>query len=99
MPFTFIIHNRSYCGGYLYVQFQLFLYRAIFWTGGQSLCRFILDGGPDFPGKFLAGKRVLDLGCGSGAASIAAVMSGAKKPVFANDIDQVNCMALMLKTY
>jgi predicted nicotinamide N-methyase len=106
MPFTFIIHNRSYCGGYLYVQFQLFLYRAIFWPGGQSLCRFILDGGPEFPagnskfsGKFLAGKRVLDLGCGSGAASIAAVMSGAKKPVFANDIDQVNCMALMLKTY
>jgi ribosomal protein L11 methylase PrmA len=40
-------------------------------------------------GKFLKGKRVLDLGCGSGAATLAALKAGANKPVYANDIDQV----------
>ena len=61
--------------------------RSIFWPGGQALSRYILDGGRD---KFLTGKRVLDLGCGSGAASLAALKAGAKKPVYANDIDQVS---------
>ena len=67
--------------------------RSIFWPGGQALCRYILDGGRD---KFLTGKRVLDLGCGSGAASLAALKAGAKKPVYANDIDQVSQSPTML---
>jgi predicted nicotinamide N-methyase len=72
----------------LFPNFNLitFTFRSIFWPGGQALCRYILDGGRE---KFLAGKRVLDLGCGSGAACLAAIKAGAKKPVYANDIDQV----------
>lgn len=66
---------------------------SIFWPGGQALCRYILDGGRE---KFLAGKRVLDLGCGSGAACLAAIKAGAKKPVYANDIDQVALMSVLL---
>jgi len=56
----------------LFPNFNLitFTFRSIFWPGGQALCRYILDGGRE---KFLAGKRVLDLGCGSGAACLAAI--------------------------
>jgi len=57
---------------------------AIFWPGGQVLARFILD----HPAT-VAKKRVLDLGSGCGAVSIAAKRSGATG-VVANDIDP-NC--------
>ena len=55
---------------------------AIYWPGGQVLARTVLDN----PG-LVRGRRVLELGCGCGALSLAAVRSGAIA-VTANDIDQ-----------
>ena len=51
------------------------------WAGGQALARYLLDH-PDE----VQGKRVLDLGSGSGLAAIAAALAGAAA-VTANDID------------
>jgi predicted nicotinamide N-methyase len=45
---------------------------AFAWAGGQALARHVLD----HP-ELVAGKRVLDLGSGSGLVAIAAAMSGA----------------------
>jgi predicted nicotinamide N-methyase len=56
-------------------------YWAFAWPGGQALARFILD----HP-ELVEGKRVLDVGAGSGLASIAAMKAGALVAV-ANDID------------
>ena len=42
------------------------------WPGGQALARHILD-----HSGTVAGRRVLDLGCGCGQVSLAAAMSGA----------------------
>uniref|UniRef100_S4RY85 Electron transfer flavoprotein beta subunit lysine methyltransferase n=1 Tax=Petromyzon marinus TaxID=7757 RepID=S4RY85_PETMA len=56
-------------------------YWAIYWPGGQVLARFLLDQ----PGV-VAGRAVLDLGSGCGAAAIAAAKAGASL-VVANDID------------
>jgi predicted nicotinamide N-methyase len=60
------------------------------WLGGQALARFILDH-PDM----VAGRRVLDLGAGSGVAGIAAGMAGAAV-VTANDIDPYATAAIEL---
>ena len=54
---------------------------AVFWPGGQTLARFILD----FP-NVVKSKRVLDLGCGCGASTIASLMSGCSI-CEANDVD------------
>ena len=54
---------------------------AIYWPGGQVLARTILHNP-----RLLRGRRVLDLGSGCGALSLAAVRSGAES-VTANDID------------
>jgi predicted nicotinamide N-methyase len=54
---------------------------AIAWLGGQALARYVLDH-PDE----VAGKRVLDLGSGSGLVAIAARLAGAAS-VLASDID------------
>jgi predicted nicotinamide N-methyase len=51
------------------------------WAGGQALARHLLDH-PDE----VRGKRVLDVGSGSGLAAIAAALAGAAS-VTANDID------------
>ncbi|XP_059084553.1 electron transfer flavoprotein beta subunit lysine methyltransferase-like [Tigriopus californicus] len=56
-------------------------YWAIYWPGGQVMTRFVLD----HP-AWISGRRVLDLGCGCGATSMACVKSGAMS-VCANDID------------
>ena len=56
-------------------------YWAFAWPGGQALARYILDN-PDL----VAGKRVLDVGAGSGIAAIAAMRAGAARSE-ANDID------------
>jgi len=57
------------------------LYWIFCWASGQVLARFLLDE----PAR-VKGKRVLDFGCGSGVAGIAAAQAGAAE-VIACDID------------
>lgn len=57
-------------------------YWAFCWGSGQALARYLLTN-PDI----VAGRRVLDLGSGSGVAGIAASLAGARS-VIACDIDQ-----------
>jgi predicted nicotinamide N-methyase len=54
---------------------------ATAWTGGQALARYVLDNP-----HLVAGRRVLDVGSGSGLVAIAAALAGAAE-VTANDID------------
>ena len=54
---------------------------AFAWSGGQALATYVLD----HP-EAVAGKRVLDLACGSGMVGIAAMQAGAAA-VLCNDID------------
>ena len=54
---------------------------AFAWSGGQALAVYVLD----HP-EVVAGKRVLDLACGSGLVGIAAMQAGAAH-VICNDID------------
>ena len=63
---------------------------AFAWAGGQALARYVLD----HPG-LLAGKRVLDLGAGSGLMAIAA-MHCAAKSALAADIDPIAVAATAL---
>jgi predicted nicotinamide N-methyase len=65
-------------------------YWAFAWAGGQALARYTLDN-PDL----CAGRRVLDLGSGSGLTAIAAKMSGAAS-VLASDIDAFSLAAVAL---
>jgi len=65
-------------------------YWAFAWAGGQALARYILDN----PGT-VKGKRVLDIGAGSGMVGLAAVKSGAKS-VLAADIDEFAVSAIKL---
>lgn len=65
-------------------------YWAFYWAGGLALARFILDR-PDL----VAGRRVLDLGAGSGLVAIAAAMAGARE-VIAADVDRYAVTALAL---
>lgn len=63
---------------------------AFAWAGGQALARYILDD----PAR-LRGRRVLDLGSGSGLVAIAAAMAGAA-PVIAAEIDAFAAAAIAL---
>lgn len=65
-------------------------YWAFAWAGGQALSRFILD-----TPLLMAGRRVLDLGSGSGISAIAAVKAGAAS-VLANDIDALSATAIAM---
>jgi predicted nicotinamide N-methyase len=65
-------------------------YWAFAWAGGQALARYILDH-PDS----VAGKRVLDIGSGSGLVGIAAMKAGAAR-VTAADIDGFAAAAIAL---
>lgn len=56
-------------------------YWAHLWAGGAVLARHILD-----HSETVRGRRVLDLGAGSGVVAIAAALSGAAS-VTANDVD------------
>jgi predicted nicotinamide N-methyase len=58
-------------------------YWAFCWASGAVLARYLLD----HP-ALVAGKRVLDFGCGSGVVAIAAAKAGAAE-VIACDIDPV----------
>jgi len=65
-------------------------YWAYAWAGGAVLARYILD----HPST-VAGKRVLDLGAGSGLVGIAAARAGARA-VIAAEIDRNGVVALRL---
>lgn len=54
---------------------------AFAWAGGQALARYLLD-----QPRTVAGRRVLDLACGSGLVAVAAARAGAAT-VHAVDID------------
>lgn len=56
-------------------------YWAYYWLGGLALARFVLD-----RPETVRGRRVLDLGCGSGLVAIAAMQAGAAR-VLAADVD------------
>jgi predicted nicotinamide N-methyase len=56
-------------------------YWAFAWPGGQGLARYLLD-----RPELVAGKRVLDIGSGSGIGAIAALKAGAASALAA-DID------------
>ncbi len=58
-------------------------YWAFAWAGGQALARHLLD-----QPELVAGRRVLDLGSGSGLTAVAAMLAGAAA-VLAADIDDV----------
>jgi predicted nicotinamide N-methyase len=65
-------------------------YWAFPWAGGMALARHILDR----PGA-VTGRRVLDLGAGSGLVAIAAAMAGASE-VIAAEIDRYAVAAIGL---
>jgi len=63
---------------------------AFAWAGGQALARYVLDN-PDT----VRGKRILDIGSGSGMGGVAAARCGAAH-VLAADIDAFSCAAIGL---
>lgn len=65
-------------------------YWAFAWAGGQALARYLLDGP-----ALVAGKRILDLGAGSGLCGICAVRCGAAQVICA-DVDPLSQMAILL---
>jgi predicted nicotinamide N-methyase len=65
-------------------------YWAFAWPGGQAIARYLID----HP-SLVAGKRVIDIGSGSGIGAIAAVEAGARS-VLAVDIDPLAETAIRL---
>ena len=65
-------------------------YWAFAWPGGQAMARYLVDNP-----HWVAGKRILDLGCGSGIGAIAAMEAGARSAL-ANDIDPLALVATRL---
>jgi predicted nicotinamide N-methyase len=63
---------------------------AFAWAGGQALARYLLDH-PDE----VRGRRVLDLGAGSGLVAIAATLAGATSAIAA-DVDPFCAAAIAL---
>lgn len=63
-------------------------YWGVAWPGGLALARYVLDN-PDT----VRGRRVLDVGSGSGICAIAAALVGGQ--VLAADIDPAACAAIM----
>lgn len=63
---------------------------ACAWPGGQALARYVLD-----HRDLVAGRRVLDLGSGSGLVAIAAALAGATT-VLASEIDALAAAAIGL---
>lgn len=60
---------------------------AFAWAGGQAVARYVLD----HP-ELVRGRRVLDLGAGSGIAAVAAARCGAAH-VLAADVDAISLIA------
>ncbi|MBW2423295.1 MAG: methyltransferase [Deltaproteobacteria bacterium] len=65
-------------------------YWAFCWGSGQALARYLLD-----RPEIVTGRSVVDLGCGSGVAGLAAARAGARK-VMAVDLDPLARMATRL---
>jgi len=65
-------------------------YWAFAWPGGQALARYVLD-----HRTVVVGKRVVDVGAGSGLAAIAAAMAGARQ-VTAVEIDPFAVVAISM---
>jgi predicted nicotinamide N-methyase len=65
-------------------------YWAFAWAGGQALARHVLDNA-----ALVRGKRILDIGSGSGLVGLAAARAGAAS-VLAADIDHFACSAIAL---
>ncbi len=65
-------------------------YWAFAWAGGQALARYVLDNA-----HLVTGKRVLDLGTGSGLSALAAMRAGAAS-CLAADIDTLALVATQL---
>lgn len=65
-------------------------YWAFAWPGGQALARHLID-----TPRLVAGRRVLDLGAGSGLGAIAAMKAGARSATAA-DIDPLSAAACVL---
>ena len=65
-------------------------YWAHYWAGGLALARYVLDNP-----AVVAGKRVLDLGAGSGLVGIAAAKAGARE-VVAAEVDAYAVAAIKL---
>jgi predicted nicotinamide N-methyase len=63
---------------------------AFAWAGGQALARYLLD-----HADAVAGRRVLDVGAGSGLVAIAAARAGAA-PVAAAEVDKFAAAAIGL---
>ncbi|MGY5883325.1 class I SAM-dependent methyltransferase [Modestobacter lacusdianchii] len=63
---------------------------AAAWPGGQALARHVID----HP-ELVAGRRVLDLGAGSGLVAVAALQAGAAG-VLASDVDPYSHAAVAL---
>ena len=63
---------------------------AAAWPGGQALARYVLD----HP-EAVTGRRVLDLGAGSGLVAVAALLAGAAS-VLASDIDPYSHTAVQV---
>jgi predicted nicotinamide N-methyase len=68
-------------------------YWAFAWAGGQALARYVLDNA-----GLVSGKRVLDLGSGSGLSAIAAMKAGAASALAA-DVDLVALTAITLNAH
>lgn len=62
-------------------------YWAFAWPGGQAMARYLLD-----TPETVSGRRVLDIGAGSGIAAIAAALRGAAEAV-AVDVDPLAAAA------
>lgn len=69
---------------------QMLPFWAFAWPGGQAAARYLLDNP-----AVAAGRRVLDIGAGSGIASIAAAKVGAAD-VVASDIDHLAHAAIQI---
>jgi predicted nicotinamide N-methyase len=65
-------------------------YWAFPWAGGQAVARYVIDNAP-----LVAGKRVLDVGAGSGMVGLAALWASAAT-VISNDTDPVAAIAIAL---
>lgn len=69
-------------------------YWAFAWAGGRALAHWLHDNP-----SLVAGKRVLDFGCGSGIAGIAAKLAGASEvwvaDLDANAIQAAHCNAML----